>query len=215
MNESDAWAMLETMARMQEAHNRQVHAAWRTQGYAYYRAVWVECAELLDHFGWKWWKLQHPDVDQVKLEVVDIWHFGLSDLMRAGKLDRPVAAQLMSVRAAGAAESSAEGAEAFRLAVEALAERTLAERLFAMEPFVAVLETLPMELPELFRLYVGKNVLNHFRQDHGYKAGSYRKIWSGREDNAHLVEILETLDAPPDQVPERLYQELSARYPAG
>ena len=215
MTESDAWAMLDTMASMQEAHNRQVHPDWRTQGYAYYRAVWVECAELLDHFGWKWWKHQQPDVDQVKLEVVDIWHFGLSDLMRAGKLDRPVARRLMDARASGATDAPADRAEVFRLAVEGLAARTLEQRLFAMEPFITVLEALPMELPELFRLYVGKNVLNHFRQDHGYKTGAYRKIWSGREDNAHLVEILETLAAPPDQVPERLYRALAARYQAG
>lgn len=61
---ADARAMLQTMAAMQDAHNRQVHAAWREQGYPYYRAVWVECAELLDHFGWKWWKHQQPDADQ-------------------------------------------------------------------------------------------------------------------------------------------------------
>ncbi len=83
-----------------------------------------------------------------------------------------------------------------------------------MAPFVVVLETLPMPLPELFRLYVGKNVLNHFRQDHGYKTGSYRKLWQGREDNTHLVEILDTLTCQPEEVPDRLYRALAERYPA-
>ena len=41
---------LETMTRMQIAHNVEVHPDWETQGYPYYRAIWVECAELLDHF---------------------------------------------------------------------------------------------------------------------------------------------------------------------
>lgn len=206
MNETDASSMLETMARMQEAHNRQVHPEWRAMAYPYYRAVWVECAELLDHFGWKWWKHQQPDADQVKLEVVDIWHFGLSDLMRANTFDG-VARALMAVPA-----GSEPDAEAFRLAVEALAQQTLSDRSFAMGPFVAVMESLPMALPELFRLYVGKNVLNHFRQDHGYKTGDYRKLWQGREDNAHLVEILDAMDWEPEQVPERLYRALEARY---
>ena len=207
MNESDAWSMLETMAQMQEAHNRQVHPDWRVQKYPYYRAVWVECAELLDHFGWKWWKHQQPDADQVKLEVVDIWHFGLSDLMREEALDAAVARRLMAVTGAAGADP-----EAFRLAVEDLAQQTLSDRLFALGPFVAVLESLPMALPELFRLYVGKNVLNHFRQDNGYKSGDYRKTWQGREDNTHLVEILDALECPPDAVPERLYHALAARY---
>lgn len=208
MNEADAWSMVETMARMQDAHNRQVHPEWRTQGYPYYRATWVECAEVLDHYGWKWWKHQSGDVDQVKLELVDIWHFGLSDLLRSDALDRDVANQLMSISGARSGD-----AEDFRLAVEAMAQQTLSDRSFAMAPFVAVLDTLPMALPELFRLYVGKNVLNHFRQDHGYKTGDYAKTWDGREDNTHLVEILEELDCPPDDMPERLYQALEARYP--
>ena len=78
---------LAAMAELQDSLNRNVHAAWRTQGHQYYRAIWVECAELLDHFGWKWWKHQRPDLDQVKLEIVDIWHFGLSELIRDGSID--------------------------------------------------------------------------------------------------------------------------------
>ncbi|HBK12086.1 MAG TPA: dUTP diphosphatase, partial [Gammaproteobacteria bacterium] len=78
--------MLNTMAAMQEEHNLLVHAQWREQGFEFYRAMWVECAEMLDHFGWKWWKQQSPDIDQVKLELVDIWHFALSELMRDGDI---------------------------------------------------------------------------------------------------------------------------------
>ena len=58
MDRARALAMIQTMAEMQESHNRHVHPEWIEQGYAYYRAVWVECAELLDHFGsysWLWW----------------------------------------------------------------------------------------------------------------------------------------------------------------
>ena len=73
MEHAEAWAMVETMARMQESYNCEVHPDWRNQGYPFYRAVWVECAELLDHYGWKWWKHQRPDLEQVKLEIVDIW----------------------------------------------------------------------------------------------------------------------------------------------
>lgn len=208
MNQAEALAMVGTMAEMQDHHNRQVHPQWREQGYAYYRAVWVECAELLDHFGWKWWKHQQPDLDQVKLEIVDIWHFGLSDLMRAGTLDDKVAEKLVA-----ASEDTPEpDAEAFRLAVEELAQETLRARMFAMVPFAQVLRALPLPLDELFRMYVGKNVLNNFRQDHGYKTGEYRKLWNGREDNEHLVEVLNVLDCPPEDVPETVYEKLRSLY---
>ena len=67
-----------TMLDLQNDMNSKVHADWRTQDFEWYRAIWIECAELLDHYGWKWWKKQTPDVDQIALELVDIWHFGLS-----------------------------------------------------------------------------------------------------------------------------------------
>lgn len=208
MDNAQALAMIETMALMQDSHNKHVHPEWLTQGYEYYRAVWVECAELLDHFGWKWWKQQQPDLDQVKLEIVDIWHFGLSDLIRANTLAEAAPALL------AVADESQSDVDAFRLAVESLAEVTLARRAFAMEPFIAVLEALPMRFPELFDLYVGKNVLNDFRQDHGYKTGEYVKLWHGREDNEHLIEVLRELDCPAEAVPAELYRALERRYPS-
>ena len=70
-----------TMLELQNAMNSKVNENWVEQDFAWYRAIWVECAELLDHYGWKWWKKQTPDADQVKLELVDIWHFGLSILL--------------------------------------------------------------------------------------------------------------------------------------
>ena len=201
---------LAAMAQLQEALNENVHAQWRTQGHQYYRAVWVECAELLDHFGWKWWKHQQPDLDQVKLEIVDIWHFGLSELIRAGSIN------------AGRVDKSVVAAFSqrppqlmdFRDAVEALASQTLAQRAFPVAAFVDVMAALPIDLDELYRIYVGKNVLNVFRQANGYQSGSYVKVWAGREDNEHLFELVGTLDAASSSFSEDLYRALEARYAA-
>ncbi|MYK28311.1 MAG: dUTP diphosphatase [Gammaproteobacteria bacterium] len=193
------------MARMQEAHNLQVHPDWRTKRYEYYRAIWIECAELLDHFGWKWWKRQDADLAQVKLELVDIWHFGLSELLRADAVE-PQLAVTLDVR-----PSEDSDPEGLRQAVEALANACLASQGFSVERFAGVMRALPMTLDELFRLYVGKNVLNGFRQDHGYKVGTYRKAWAGREDNEHLMELLDGVDEPATAA-EDLYAKLETRY---
>ena len=67
---------------------------------------------------------------------------------------------------------------------------------------------------DLYRHYVGKNVLNFFRQDHGYQDGTYVKQWQGREDNEHLSELLESLDDTAPDFPEQVYQALESRYPA-
>ncbi|HEY5740253.1 MAG TPA: dUTP diphosphatase, partial [Gammaproteobacteria bacterium] len=59
----------------------------------------------------------------------------------------------------------------------------------------------------------GKNVLNFFRQDHGYKEGSYVKQWHGREDNEHLSELLSQLDSGSADFREQVYRGLEQRYP--
>lgn len=210
MQDSQAAAMLHTMAKMQETHNIQVHPEWRTQGYEYYRAIWVECAEMLDHFGWKWWKHQIPDVDQVKLELVDIWHFGLSELIRADNLVEDMASTL-----AAAQPSDEPDPAVFRASIETLAADALQSKSFALGPFVVAMQNLPMTYQELFDMYVGKNVLNQFRQANGYQDGSYRKVWRGREDNEHLVELLAELQGEAEALPERLFAALQARYQLG
>ena len=204
---SQAQAMLHTMADMQEQHNVLVHPQWREQGFEFYRAMWVECAEMLDHFGWKWWKQQTPDIDQVKLELVDIWHFALSELMRKGAIDPAVAEQLAAVSV-----DKATDPEGFRLAIETLAAACLSTRSIDLSAFCAAMAALPMDYAELYALYIGKNMLKRFRQNNGYKSGEYRKLWQGREDNEHLIELLDELSDVPEQLPERLYAGLEARY---
>jgi hypothetical protein len=71
-----------------------------------------------------------------------------------------------------------------------------------------------MDLDELFRQYVGKNTLNFFRQDHGYKEGSYIKEWHGEEDNEVLAQLVNTLDAGADNFQTLLYKALEEKYPA-
>ena len=48
-----------------------------------------------------------------------------------------------------------------------------------------------------------------FRQDHGYRAGSYRKDWLGKEDN-EVLDIL--MKGFPDESPEQLYARLEEVY---
>jgi len=43
---------------------------------------------------------------------------------------------------------------------------------------------------DLYRLYIGKNVLNQFRQDNGYKENTYIKTWNGDEDNVAMYEMM-------------------------
>jgi hypothetical protein len=79
--------------------------------------------------------------------------------------------------------------------------------------FAAIMKNCEMDWTELYCQYVGKNVLNFFRQDHGYKEGSYQKMWNGREDNEYLVDIMSSLDPEDGQYKDKLYAALSSNYP--
>lgn len=202
-----------TMLEMQDAMNAKVHPKWREQNFAWYRAIWVECAELMDHYGWKWWKKQTPDTEQVILELIDIWHFGLSVRLA----EQAETSQLTCVELADsvAKELVVQASdEDFRTLLEAFTETTLRTRGFDVTGFAKLMGAVGLSFDRLYASYVGKNVLNYFRQDHGYKEGTYAKVWEGKEDNEHLVEILASLDTSDANFKETLYQALLARYPA-
>lgn len=196
------------MLQMQVEMNARVDADWRARGREWYRAIWIECAELMDHYGgWKWWKTTACDPEQVLLEIVDIWHFGLSLRITAEHDHRPAA------QALAAEWCNPPPSVGFLRDVEHLAAAALREQAFEAGRLRHLLADIGRDFDDLHRAYVGKNVLNFFRQDHGYRAGSYRKIWAGREDNEHLVEILAGLPADTPNFRQALYAALGARYP--
>ncbi len=100
-----------------------------------------------------------------------------------------------------------------RSAIETLAQSTIADRSMHFSAFANIMQLIDMDFDQMFRIYVGKNVLNFFRQDHGYKDGSYIKIWNEREDNEHLAELLAELDSSHVSFRDDVYQGLAARYP--
>ena len=196
------------MLEMQDGMNSRVDGDWFNQERAWYRAIWIECAELMDHYGgWKWWKGAQKDVEQVMLEIVDIWHFGLSMRINADRDHAIAAARIVDQWVAPQVTGG------FLADVERLASVALSEKSFLVAIVPALLADIGRGFDDLYRAYVGKNVLNYFRQDHGYREGGYRKVWNGREDNEHLVDILSELDADEPDYRDRVYAALAQRYP--
>jgi hypothetical protein len=198
---------LVNMLTMQDRMNSRVHEDWQSQGFEWYRAIWMECGELIDHFGYKWWKKQEADIEQVRLEVIDIWHFGLSALFGDGKGIEQIAAEI---------EAALTGFEPEGLGVrestEALALHALQTRGFSPTRFWELMLASGLDFDALYTAYVGKNVLNFFRQDNGYKGGTYIKNWAGREDNEHLVELVAPMDKGAEDFADQLYVALESRY---
>lgn len=204
---STAKNQITQMLSMQDAMNSRVSETWRDNNYEWYRAIWVECAEMLDHHGWKWWKHQEIDVAQVQLELVDIFHFGLSLRLMSGDSIENITQTLATEL------TQNSGQQDFKIALEGLASAAVTNKEFDALALADCMRLMAMDLDELFRQYVGKNTLNFFRQDHGYKEGSYIKIWHGEEDNEVLANLVTTLDTTADDFQQQLYSELKAKYP--
>ena len=209
-------AMLLAMLALQERMNRKIDPAWASAGHAFLRAVLVEAVEGLEHYGWKWWKRQDPNLEQLRIELVDIWHFLLSHYLVACGGNAAEAGRRIASEWRDPAEISFDGIVYdvsgldLRRKLELLAALSAARRV-SLPLFASLLEDCGIDAERLYRDYVSKNVLNHFRQDNGYKTGTYRKMWEDREDNEHMAEILARL-APSAGLADQLYRELERKY---
>ncbi len=197
---------LVTMLELQNEMNRWVHQDWANQGFEFYRAIWVEASEMLEHYGWKWWKYQQPDMPQVKLEVIDIVHFSLSI-----ELQKETNLSVIAEKVASAFNAPRHTSD-IKTAIELLAMETIQDKDSHFDIIAGLMQHLQMDFAELYERYVGKNVLNIFRQDHGYKTGEYIKMWNGREDNEYLEDILEELNVNSASYRDDVYSSLSSRY---
>ncbi len=209
------------MLTLQATMNTKVDAHWLDKRFPYLRAVVVEAAEAIEHHGWKWWKKQERDLPQLQMEVIDIWHFLLSEILLRNNGDHEQARTLL--RAANAphlgghvihfdGHALEQGSMSLLSKLELLIGLSCAGRIDLLL-FRSIMLDSGLNWESLYKQYVSKNVLNMFRQDHGYKEGTYQKLWHGREDNEHLVELMDSLDTSDAAYPERLYQGLSRRYP--
>lgn len=210
-----------TMLSLQGSMNSKVDPNWVQARYPYLRAVAIEGAEAIEHHGWKWWKKQEKDLPQLQMELIDIWHFILSEvLLRSTDSGADPEQELHAALKAAEAQNELEfDGSSYQLTemdllskLELLIALSVARRI-ELAVFASIMVDCELNWTELFRQYVGKNVLNMFRQDKGYKEGSYQKLWQGREDNEYLVDIIHKLDPDSADFKEAIYAELANAYP--
>lgn len=207
-----AITQLTTQLQLQGQLNAVVNPSWLRAGYAWHTAAMVEAVEALDHHGWKWWKAKgEPDWPQVRIELVDIWHFMLSDVLVAhgGDLHSAAAFVRFQVRECGYhyKRHDMRNLDFVGLLHAFTAEAARGE--IALPILAHLVAKSEMSWDALHRMYVGKNVLNLFRQAHGYKAGTYVKTWHGREDNVTLEALIANR---PHDTPTQLLHHLEAIY---
>ena len=210
---------LATMLDLQQKMNAKVNPDWINAGYGFMRAAMVESVEAIEHHGWKWWKAQEKDLPQLQMECVDIWHFALSHILIEYQGDVKASAKVIAQQLSESVTSLSFDGHTYEFAQQDLLTNLelmtglAAAKRFNVSLFMTIIAQCDMSTDTLFEQYVGKNILNFFRQDHGYKEGTYIKEWAGREDNEHLVDVLTALDSTLDNYADAVYEQLSLRYP--
>jgi len=189
------------------------------------RCTYLECAELIESYPWKHWKNidAQPDYANIKIEAVDTWHFIMSQALEDYKMKNLGIIEDLAKKINALSNFSDftaditptrknyyEQIETVEVLMKTLFCDAPTEKL--MEAFIDVAVVSGLNLDTLYKLYIGKNILNKFRQDHGYKDGSYIKIWDGQEDNVTMQDILEKNE---NISPEALYKALEKAYPKG
>ncbi len=212
-------SQLSSMLELQVDINSRVNSEWISANYNWHRAIQVKGLEAIELHDWKWWK-QRPaaDMNQLRMELVDIWHFTLSTFLQDKHGNLALALKEMLAEFKLSQKSVSFDNKYYLLAqVSSLDKFDLLVGLAAAKRvnlalFDALLADCEMTWPELFKQYIGKNILNFFRQDHGYKEGSYIDTWDYRKDNEHLIELLEQLDLESANVRHELYEALNEKY---
>ncbi|QCU90060.1 dUTP diphosphatase [Thiomicrorhabdus sediminis] len=222
---NQATAIAEMLA-MQNALNEMTNGKdWRAgvtslgKPIDWQRCIYMETAELIDSYPWKHWKSvdAQTDMENVRVELVDIWHFLLSLAME--KLSDEQALQVLhdaleKVHKSALPEnlSNPEQVDVHEQLMRLALLRDARSISYIGDlgcAFFASCQAVSLQFSEMYRIYMAKNVLNKFRQDHGYKEGVYIKLWNGKEDNVVMFELMETLQ---EFSGDNLYKELKQAY---
>lgn len=221
---------LAEMVEYQNKLNQRLHKKWHLQEWNQPIAILDECMEILTHLGWKWWKVK-PDasgnrpvfetlnvdtLQQIRIEVIDIWHFYLSMIYkrfaRADDIILSFCDSIVSTFSTAPVEIESE-----RLKSRAIA-RAVFDLIGNVNPSSAVFHPdsiVPFRLQkvgdrlieltlvcditfnDLQEIYLQKACLNRFRWANGYDDGTYVKnlpFGDKRiEDNEFLALVVDVL----------------------
>lgn len=210
-DEPNPGEMIGEMVIIQDQLNCELNSDWRVQKWPFMLAVRMEAAEMVDHIGWKWWKDHEINFDAVRGEIVDIWHFLLSDIMVHKTFDSPVAManEIKMIHHRDANHAPQAIAQKLMFGPES---QMFYWWLMAVYQFFSSFE-------QFFSWYIAKVTLNRFRWEHGYKEGKYDKFWyfngkrrEGNEVCHMLAQGLRAEKCEPKDFQVRLFARLGIHY---
>ena len=200
------------MKRQNELNEKTIGESWHLKGLNFRRHVMLEGAELMNSMKTKWWKDEKIDVNNARLEVIDMLHFALSIHIEEGhpnaSVNRDYVLHIGSLKDVDGIDNNDVLMEVEDTMLACLTIESGSE---ILSKVFSLCGTLHMDDDDILKLYLGKGVLNRFRQDHGYKDGSYEKMWNGEEDNVYMMHVIDDM-VYDDNFEEELQNHLTYEY---
>lgn len=160
----------------------------------------AKCIPFADRIGYKWWS-KAQDAEAAKLnaviELVDAFHFFMSDDIACNSIEH--IAQHYTENYIDAVGSLPYENLSMMVIIKRIISYCIKDNEFPSYLFFTLCLKLNVDYNLLYSVYVAKSELNKFRQDKGYKIGTYIKKWrlvnsegvvETAEDNHFLIKWL-------------------------
>ena len=187
-------------------------------------AIFQEVSELIESLNLAWWKDTNIDIKDaidyktylkytksmdtlnIHIELVDIFHFLVSYYIEKYGFD--VTEELIDKYKEYAVKKHNYNTVDTKLRIFASAKHVV--QTLSWKHFFQLCYFARLNYKDLYKLYIGKQVLNKFRQDYGYKHGKYNKIWGKLEDNIVMYRFV--LSGDDSITDEDIYNFLKTNY---
>lgn len=228
---------METMCSLQaEANTKMAGSDWllNTDKYDYASAIRDEVVEAAVSAGWRpWWRGAGPDteldINNLHLELVDIYHFHMSLLMQElatpepstesgtgsgpeSGVDLPRIQKASAAHLAGVWEYGLGAPNVGKINLNTYLGTVLTQgAVSATWHLFRTMAQAGLDLSRLYRYYVAKNALNLFRTNLGYKQDRSVKYWEPNvEDNYYVMELARS--NTPIHGSQDMYNKIGEKY---
>lgn len=202
LQDSFNYKTVEYMLKFSDTYKgRVLSSEWKDNGFDWVNYMMIEASEQNSSLDFKHWKAGMDDLDNFKVEVIDNWHFLMS--LGLQRYSVTYLQELYETFWLSSMDKDLEDSVDLQVSTQFFAYKVLgtkfdnfrgnySEALFTLFEIMQELEIL--DVKDLYREYLVKNVLNEVRQIKGYKEGTYIKMWTGNdgklyEDNVVTYEI--------------------------
>jgi len=208
---------IHTMMHIQNRLNTNSYdSAWiergRTEEFDYAMAAGDEAHEFARSLPFQWWRNDKPDFQNQVTELVDAWHFVMSQLIidMNGNVGLAILEAFRMYEDAQITRSEPTIQKQTKLFVAALYSHNTRFQIECsyVKAFFLLCAKASVSIHLLSARYLGKSVLNRFRVENGYKEGTYHKIWTlgseKGEDNYFLSQWIDGRLANGEPAPDEV-----------